>query len=109
MSFSYLSVRSSLLLEIGGNMEGIILSILGVVGTVSSIVFAYLAFRRNDKKDLKLDATQEAELLADMKWIKSSVSRMEMKIDRLDSNYNGLLSRIIKVEERLDNHIKNNK
>lgn len=34
---------------------------------------------------------------------------MEKKIDRLDSNYNELLSRIIKVEERLDNHIRSEK
>jgi phage shock protein A len=87
-------------------MVEITVSVLGIVGTLSSIIFAYLAFRRNDKKDIKTCATQEAELLSDMKWLKSSVSRMEKKIDRLDSNYNELLSRIIKVEERLDNHIR---
>ena len=90
-------------------MESIILSILGVLGTISSIVFAYIAFRRNDNKDKKASATKEAELLLDIKYIKSSSDRMEKKIDRLDSNYNELLSRIIKVEERLDNHIRSEK
>ena len=73
-------------------MESIILSILGVIGSISSIVFAYLAFRRNDKKDIKTTATKEAELLLDVKYIKSSSDRMEKKIDRLDGNYNELLS-----------------
>ena len=90
-------------------MESIILSILGALGTISSIVFAYIAFRRNDNKDIKTSATKEAELLLDIKYIKSSSDRMEKKIDRLDSNYNELLSRIIKVEERLDNHIRSEK
>ena len=87
-------------------MESIILSILGALGTVSSIVFAYLAFRRNDKKDIKTCATQEAEILADMKWLKSSVSRMEKKINEIDDNYKELGITVIKVKERLDNHIR---
>ena len=90
-------------------MVEITISILGVLGTLSSILFAYLAFRRNDKKDIKTNATKEAEILLDIKYIKSSSDRMEKKIDRLDSNYNELLSRIIKVEERLDNHIRSEK
>ena len=31
----------------------IALTIISVLGTVSSILFAFLAFRRNDKKDTK--------------------------------------------------------
>ena len=54
-------------------MVEITVSILGIIGTLSSILFAYLAFRRNDKKDIKSNATQEAELFADMKCVKSSV------------------------------------
>jgi hypothetical protein len=87
-------------------MVEITLSILGVLGTLSSIIFAYLAFRRNDKKDIKIHATQEAEIVADMKWLKSSVSRMEKKINEIDDNYKELGITVIKVKERLDNHIR---
>lgn len=87
-------------------MVEITLSILGVLGTLSSIIFAYLAFRRNDKKDIKIHATQEAEIVADMKWLKSSVSRMEKKINEIDDNYKELGIAVIKVKERLDNHIR---
>jgi len=87
-------------------MVEITLSILGVLGTLSSIIFAYLAFRKNDKKDIKIHATQEAEIVADMKWLKSSVSRMEKKINEIDDNYKELGITVIKVKERLDNHIR---
>lgn len=87
-------------------MVEITISILSVLGTVSSIIFAYLAFRRNDKKDIKAHASKETELLLDMKWLKSSVSRMEKKIDEIDANYKELGITVIKVKERLDNHIR---
>ena len=87
-------------------MVEITVSILGIIGTLSSVLFAYLAFRRNDKKDIKNNATQEAELFADMKCVKSSVSRMESKINEIDDNYKELGIMVIKIKERLDNHIR---
>jgi len=41
-----------------------------------------------------------------MKWVKSSISRMEKKIDSIDDNYKELGITVIKVKERLDNHIR---
>ena len=90
-------------------MGEITISILSILGTISSIVFAYLAFRRNDKKDIKRDATQEAELFADMKWVKTSISRMEKKINNIDDNYKKLGITVVKLNERLDNHIRSDK
>ena len=87
-------------------MGEITISILSILGTISSILFAYLAFRRNDKKDIKTCATQEAELFSDMKWVKSSISRMEKKIDSIDDNYKELGITVVKLKERLDNHIR---
>ena len=37
------------------NGSEIILSVISVVGTLSSILFAYLAFRRNDKTEMGKD------------------------------------------------------
>ena len=87
-------------------MGEITISILSILGTISSIIFAYLAFRRNDKKDIKTCATQEGELFSDMKWVKSSISRMEKKIDSIDDNYKELGITVVKLKERLDNHIR---
>ena len=49
---------------------------------------------------------EEAELFADMKCVKSSVSRMESKINEIDDNYKELGIMVIKIKERLDNHIR---
>ncbi len=87
----------------------ITISIVSVLGTASSIIFAYLAFRRNDKKDLARNANKEGEILSDMKWIKTSVSRMERKIDSIDDNYKDLGVKVVKLKERVDNHIRSEK
>jgi hypothetical protein len=46
------------------NGTDIALTIISVLGTLSSIVFAFLAFRRNDKKDVKAEAKSEAVILS---------------------------------------------
>lgn len=69
-------------------MVEITISILSILGTISSILFAYLAFRRNDKTDIKINTSKETKLL--LKWLKSSVSRMEKKINEIDDNYKEL-------------------
>ena len=90
-------------------MKELTISIISIIGTISSIVFAYLAFRRKDKNEIKVSQRKETELMLDVKYIKKSTERMEQKIDQLDRNYNELQTRLIKVEERLENHVRNNK
>lgn len=89
------------------NATEIILSIISVVGTVSSILFAYLAFRRNDKTDTKKDGKNEGVLISDVGYIKSSIDRIEKTLDKLQEKYDDLHSRVIKVEQKVDDHIKN--
>ena len=89
------------------NATEIILSIISVVGTVSSILFAYLAFRRNDKTDTKKDGKNEGVLISDVGYIKSSINRIEKTLDKLQEKYDDLHSRVIKVEQKVDDHIKN--
>ena len=93
-------------------MKEILLTALSVVGTISAIVFAYLAFRRNYKIDDKNNARTEGALLSDIGYIKASIDRMEAKLDKQENNYQLLLTRVIKVEEsynslneKLEKHI----
>ena len=65
----------------------------------SSICFAYLAFRRNQSHDTKKDGKAEGVLISDIGYIKSSIDRMEGKLDKVETNYQDLLSRIVRVEE----------
>ena len=77
-------------------MQEILISLIGVLGTLSSIVFAYLAFKKSEDKL----AREEGVLLSDVKYIKTSIDRMECKLDKVENNYNDLLKRVIKVEEK---------
>ncbi len=80
-------------------MNDIIISIIGVTGTISAIIFAYLAFRRNDSNDIKDKSQKHGELLSDIAYIKSSIDRMESKLDKVENNYYIILERIIKLEQ----------
>lgn len=80
-------------------MNEIVVGGIGIVGTISSICFAFLAFRRNQAHDTKKDAKSEGVLISDVGYIKSSIDRMEGKLDKVETNYQNLLSRLIRVEE----------
>ena len=69
------------------NGADIALTIISVLGTISSILFAFLAFRRNDKKDTKEDAKNEGVILSEIGYIKSSIDRIEKNLDRLEERY----------------------
>ena len=77
----------------------IVLSVISIFGTILTIIFAYIAFRRNEKYDVKNNAKSEGALLSDIGYIKSSIDRMEEKLDKQENNYQMLLTRVIKVEE----------
>lgn len=85
----------------------IVLSIISIVGTMSSILFAFLAFRRNNKGDHKQEGKNEGVLISDVGYIKSSIDRIEKTLDKLEEKYDDLHSRIIKIEQKVDDHIKN--
>ena len=85
----------------------IILSIISVIGVLSSILFAYLAFHRNAKGDSKQSGKNEGVLISDVGYIKSSIDRIEKTLDKLEEKYDDLHSRVIKIEQKVDDHIKN--
>lgn len=80
-------------------MNEIVVGVIGLIGTISSVCFAYLAFRRNHTTDTKRDGKAEGVLISDIGYIKSSIDRMEGKLDKVETNYQNLLSRLIRVEE----------
>ena len=82
------------------NSTEIVLSIISVIGTLSSIVFAFLAFKRNVKGDNKQEGKNEGVLISDVGYIKSSIDRIEKTLDKLEEKYDDLHSRIIKIEQK---------
>lgn len=80
-------------------MTELIISLIGAVGTITTIIFAYLAFRRNGSNDIREKAKIEGELLSDVAHIKLSIDRIEEKLDKVEGNYSNLKDRVIKLEE----------
>ena len=86
-------------------MTELIISLIGAVGVITSIAFSYLAYKRSDTKDLHTEAKREGILISDIAYIKSSIDRMETKLDNVENNYHSLLIRINKLEESYNNLI----
>lgn len=90
----------------------IALTIISVLGTISSIMFGYLAFRRNANTDNKQIGRESGTVISDLGYIKSSIERIEKRLDNSELKFDGFSTRLARVEEsvssahkRLDEHI----
>lgn len=81
------------------DVSNIVLSIISIIGTVSSVLFAYLAFARNKQNDTKKDATDIAGIKIDVKYTRDSVNRIERRLDEYEHGQSNVLERIAKLEE----------
>ena len=79
----------------------IAISVLGFIGSLSSIIFAYLAFKRNADKDSKEDGETTGQLQADIKYIVKTLSKLEEEFSKLDDRDRQMLERLAKVEQSL--------
>ncbi len=61
-----------------------VLTIISVIGSLSTILFAYLAFKRANKKEEKLSGKNEGIIISDISYIKSSTERIEKRLDKLE-------------------------
>ena len=86
-------------------MDGgsVVLTIISVLGTLSSILFAYLAFKNNEKKFNKVEGKNEGVVLSEIGYIKSSIDRIEKSLSHLEERYDDLSNRLTKVEESTKN------
>ena len=90
-------------------MAEIIISFIGTIGVITSMVYSYLAYKRSGHKDLQSQAQREGILISDLAYIKSCIDRMETKLDNVENNYQSLLLRIVKLEENYNNLINKTK
>ena len=79
-------------------MSEVVVMIVGIVGTVSSMVFGYIAFRKKENEEKSVRGKSEGILISDIGYIKSSIDRMEEKLDVIEKNYHELSSRVIRLE-----------
>ena len=83
-----------------------VVSVIGIIGTLSSIFFAYLAFKRNDKSESKKQGKHEGTIMSDIVHIKDCVDRVERNLNKVDERYRNILERLVKVEEAVANVTK---
>ena len=81
----------------------LLISLIGLLSSAISVIFAAFAFKRSEKQDFKKEGKNEGVILTDIGYIKACVDRMEKKISNVDERYQDLLQRLTKVEENLIN------
>lgn len=79
----------------------VVFSLVSLMASLSSIAFAYLAFKRSKRQDQRKDAKNEGLILSDIGYIKACVDRVEKNLTSVDERYRNLVERLAKVEERL--------
>ena len=81
-------------------------ALVGFFTSISSVVFAYLTFRRSDKQDQKIDGKTEGVMVSDIGYIKACVDRVEKNLNKVDERYRNIAERLAKAEESLVNVTK---
>ncbi len=79
----------------------IIVSIIGVLGTISSIFFAYLAFKRSERIEQKAGGKTEGVMFSDIGYIKACVDRVEKNLNNVDERFRDIAIRLAKAEEAI--------
>lgn len=86
---------------------------IALVCSVLGIIFTILTFARNRRKDAEESAKEAGKVDAKLDFIVTSVTSLQIKLDKMDTKYDALDTRVTKVEEstksahhRIDEHIK---
>lgn len=71
---------------------------VGVAGGLCGIVFGFIAFSRNKKKDDTEDGAQSAQVLTEIGYIKSGIDDIKRKQEKQDAQHIDVITRITAVE-----------
>ena len=88
------------------NSLTILVSVVSIIGTVSSIMFSYFALKRTKLNDKSKQSKKDGILMTDIGYIKSCVDRVEKNLIKVDERYRNILERLAKVEEAVANLTK---
>ena len=69
------------------------LSLVGLFASISSIVFAYLAFKRSNKHEQRIEGKNEGVMFSDIGYIKACVDRVEKNLNKVDERYRNIAER----------------
>ena len=80
---------------------------VSIVCPVCSLIIAMVTMFNKNKKDIKQEEQKHGSLLTELEYIKSSIDRIEMKINNIDTKQVELTQRLIIVKTKLNEHIDN--
>lgn len=83
-----------------------IITIVGLCTSFSSIIFAFLAYKRSEKQEHRKEGKNEGLILSDIGYIKACVDRVEKNLCVVDERYRDVIERLAKVEEAVVNYEK---
>ena len=84
----------------------IILTIIGIMGTICGIVFGYVAFSRNRKRDIESETQDLAEIKIDIKYIKDGVAELKLGNKEMSKTQSTLEKRIVVLESKVDSYLE---
>lgn len=67
--------------------------VFGLLGTVSAILFAYIAYKRNHTADDKDDGKKDGVLFTEIGYIKAGVDDIKRKQEKQDDQHIDVVSR----------------
>lgn len=76
----------------------LVVCLFGLAGTACSILFGFMAFRRNQKTDEQQDGRENGTLLTEIGYIKANTDDIKRKQEKQDEQYLELVERMALVE-----------
>lgn len=77
----------------------VMVSVIGVLGTVSGALLGWLGFSRTKKRETREEAARDTIVRADMDYIKRGVDDIKLEQRAQRNDLNELTERVIRVEE----------
>ncbi len=84
----------------------LVITLVGLIASTSSIIFAFLAFKRNSKQDQQNDGKTAGVMFSDIGYIKACIDRVEKNLNKVDEHDREISERLAKVEEAVSNVTK---
>lgn len=78
----------------------LIIAIIGVFGSLASIVVAFSKSKKEDKKEGKEEGVQYGELESDMQYIKRTQTDILVGQREINSKLDGVTERTIRLDEK---------
>ncbi len=83
-------------------MNPTITAIFSMTGTICAMVFGYIAMRRTQKEDHRLDGRQGGIILTEIGYIKSGVDDIKRKQEKTEAQYVDVIERLAMMEASID-------